>query len=398
LAIIEPKIIAPDSSHWAKWIDATISDDNARRAQALGLHERLLDLGRIPLLSWHHLEELLGVEDDQTARSRVAFIQSLPLIAWMRLPHEEAGCQIRARPRTSSLGSIIQVLAAEAIAASESCHDLVSIRDRARQLMLRTGPGSNAIGSESWVYDAMRPLLRARQPQIDMVAALSPLRAFDESRTIGELARRSVNSPDEMRAQLRVIYDKALQEATNSTGGDAHRAKTMADQFITRAIDHLPTPGTTVRDLLVSTLVSQGLDAEEVRDECVLGDLSELGLFRSHLRVVASETGRSFDDLKGVSMAVLPSRVIGDALRKHGQHRKKRPGSDLNDAYLGVLAAYCDVLYVDKRTAEDFRRAIAKEPKLIGLIGDVAKAADFTDLLVLLRHERIWTAVWRCIV
>jgi len=370
MAITEPKIIAPDSSHWAKWIDATISGDHARRAQALGLHERLLDLGRIPLLSWHHLEELLGVEDDETARSRVAFIQSLPLIAWMRLPHEEAG-----------LGSIIQVLAAEAVAASEGCLGLVSIRDRARQLMLRTGPGSDAIGSESWVWGAMRPLLRARQPQIDMVAALSPLRTFDESRTIGELARKSVKSPDEMRAQLRVIYDKALQEATNSTGGDAHRAKAMADQFMTRVIAHLPTPGTTVRDLLVSTLVSQGLDAEEIRDECVLADLSELGLFRSQLRVVASETGRSFDDLKGVSMAVLPSRVIGDALRKHGQHRKKRPGSDLSDAYLGVLAAYCDVLYVDKRTAEDFRRAIGKEPKLSGLIGDVAKAVDFADLL-----------------
>jgi len=370
LAITEPKIIAPDSSHWAKWIDATISGDNARRAQALGLHERLLDLGRIPLLSWHHLEELLGVEDDQTARSRVAFIQSLPLIAWMRPPHEEAG-----------LGSIIQVLAAEAVAASEGCRDLVSIRDRARQLVLRTGPGSDAIGSESWVWDAMRPALRGRQRQMETVAALSQLRIFDESRTIGELAQKSVKSPERVLAQLPVIYDRALQEAMNSTGGDAHRAKAMADQFITCVIARLPPPGSTVRDLLVSTLVSRGLDAEEVRDECVLADLTELCLFRSQLRVVASETGRSFDDLKGVSMAVLPSRVIGDALRKHGQYRKKRPGSDLNDAYLGVLAAYCDVLYVDKRTAEDFKRAIGKEPKLFGLIGDVAKAADFAGLL-----------------
>jgi len=176
--------------------------------------------------------------------------------------------------------------------------------------MLRTGPGSDAIGSESWVWGAMRPLLRALKPQIDMVAALSPLRTFDESRTIGELARKSVKSPDEMRAQLRVIYDKALQEATNSTGGDAHRAKAIADQFVTRVVAHLPTPGTKVRDLLVSTLVSQGLDAEEIRDECVLADLSELGLFRSQLRVVASETGRSFDDLKGVAMAVTAAREI----------------------------------------------------------------------------------------
>ncbi len=62
--------------------------------------------------------------------------------------------------------------------------------------------------------------------------------------------------------------------------------------------------------------------------------------------------------------------------RTHGQPGA-RPGSDLNDGYLGVLAAYCAVLYVDKRTAEDFSRAQRKEPRLKGLIGEISKAADF---------------------
>jgi hypothetical protein len=98
------------------------------------------------------------------------------------------------------------------------------------------------------------------------------------------------------------------------------------------------------------------------------------------LRIVASKTGRSFDDLKRIPIAELPSRLIGNSLKKHGQPRQKRPGGDLIDGYLGVLAAYSGMLYVDKRTAEDFRRAIAKETKLTGLIGVVAKAADFTDI------------------
>lgn len=46
-------------------------------------------------------------------------------------------------------------------------------------------------------------------------------------------------------------------------------------------------------------------------------------------------------------------------------------------SYRPNLAAYCAVLYVDERTAEDFARAQRKEPRLKGLIGDVAKAADF---------------------
>lgn len=326
--------------------------------------------GRIPLLSWHHLEELLGGKDDDAARARVAFLQGLPMLAYLRLAKDEAG-----------LGSIVQVLAAEAIAASEGHGDLISVRDRARELLLKTGSGTQAIGEEAWVWKAVRPMLRSHKSKADMIAALAPLQTFDENRTIGELAKSATNTPHQMRAQLNRIYAQSLQEAKQSTGGDSVRARTMADDFIARVVAIMPTPGITARELLVSTLVGQGLNEEEIRDEYVLADLSRLALFRSQLRVVASETGRSFEALKKVPMDVLPSRVIGEALRAHGQSRPFRPGSDINDGYLGVLAAYCAVLYVDKRTAEDFTRAQRKEPRLEGLIGEIRKAADFEALL-----------------
>jgi hypothetical protein len=68
-------------------------------------------------------------------------------------------------------------------------------------------------------------------------------------------------------------------------------------------------------------------------------------------------------------------------LKNHGQPRERRPGSDVHDSHLAVLAAYCDVLYVDKRTAEDFRQARQKDPRLDRMIGEIAKAADFEALL-----------------
>ncbi|MFB0876025.1 MULTISPECIES: hypothetical protein [unclassified Sphingobium] len=369
MPLLGSKIIAPDSSHWAKWLDATASRDAGRRGRALSLHGRLLEQGRVPLLSWHHLEELLGGDDDAAARDRISFLQSIPLVAWLRLPNDEAG-----------LGSAAQVRAAEAIAASEGLNDLLAIRDRARQLLLRIGTGSQAIGEEAWVWEAVRPMLRSRKSGSDMVAALGPLRTFDESRTIGELSKGKINSPREMKAQLGMIHAKALSEATQSTGGDAVRARAMADEFIERVLAIMPPPGTTVRDLLVSSLVDQGLDETEVRDESVLADLSRLGVFRSQLRTIASETGRSFNALKQVPMEMLPSWVITEALRKHGQVRTLRPGSDLHDSHLAVLAAYCEVLYVDKRTAEDFRQAVKKEPRLVGLIGEIAKASEFDGI------------------
>ena len=263
LSIVGPKFIAPDSSHWAKWLDSIMSRDKARRAEAEGFHARLVESGRIPLLSWHHLEELLGVEHDQTAQYRVDFLQSLPLIAWMRLPHQAEG-----------LGSIVEVLAAEAIAAAEGCPDFLSIRDRARQLLLRTGPGRSAIGSESWVWGVVRPCLRSRHPERDLVAALSPVKLFNDTCTIGELARASIITPDNLRARFHQIHAKILQEATNSVGGDVYRGKIMADEFIAQVVDMFPSRTLSIREFLVSILIRQGVDYDEIRDDCRLSDLS----------------------------------------------------------------------------------------------------------------------------
>lgn len=123
------------------------------------------------------------------------------MLAYLRLPKDGGG-----------LGSIAQVLAAEAIAVSEGRGDLISIRNRARELLLKTGSGTQAIGEEAWVWEVVRPMLRSQKSKTDMIAALGPLQTFDENRTIGELAKSAVNPPDLMRAQLNRIHLHALQE------------------------------------------------------------------------------------------------------------------------------------------------------------------------------------------
>lgn len=370
-AIFRTSFIAPDSSHWAKWLDAMHSPDPDRRRRATDLHTRLMERGRVPFLSWHHLEEMMGIEDEAKARARVASLQALPMVAWFQMPGEAHG-----------LGSVAQILAAEAIAASEGFDDLVSIRDRARTLLLRTGEGRKAIGEDGWVWEAIRPLFHGHRNKTDMVAALGALKIFDESRTIGEILRTSkVRSPDNIRAQFPSIQAKVYQDALQATGGDTNRAHAMVNEFMEQMLERMPPAGETVRELFVATLGTQGVDEDEIGDDCVLADLTRLGLFRSQLRVVAAETGRSFHELKRIKMDILPSRIIEEALRNHGQPRNRRPASDVHDAHLAVLAAYCDVLYVDKRTAEDFRRAKQKDPRLGAVIGEIAKAADFDALL-----------------
>ncbi|AOX21261.1 hypothetical protein A0U90_07075 [Kozakia baliensis] len=341
------------------------------RRRAANLHERLMAQGRIPLLSWHHIEELLGGKDDECAAARVSNLQAMPFMAWLRLPHAKEG-----------IGSIVDIFAAEVMAASEGHRDLAVVRDRARSLLMMTGNGRLAIGDHGWVWKAVRSVLHSRQDHLTAVSTLGSMESFDQTKTIGELSKFSIARPDVSRVKLARIRAQAIQQALRGTNGDAAKAKELADDFVEQILAILPPPRTTVRDLLVSSLVSQGVEEVEIRDEYVLADLTRLALFRNQLQLVAEETGKSFSDLKRVPMNTIPTFVINEAFSTHRQVRDKLPGSNVHDRHLAVLAAYCDVLYVDRRTAEDLLRLRRKEPHIDALMGEIAKGSDFEALLI----------------
>ena len=368
--IDRPCIIAPDSAHWSLWLDAMRSPKSDLRQRATSLHERLMEQGRVPLLSWHHLEELLGGKDDECAAARMASLRAMPFIAWLRFPHAAGG-----------VGSIVDIFAAEVIAACEGHNNLIAVRDRARSLLLMTGNGRQAIGEHGWVWEAVRPVLHSRQNHVTAVATLGSMQTFDQTKTIGELSKLYIADRATLRTKLVAIYEQAFQQALRGTNGKEARAREIAHDFIERTLAMAPPPGATVRDYLVSILISQELDEVEIRDDCVLGDLMRLALFRSQLRIVAEQISRPFADLKLVSMDLIPSFVIDEAIRIHRQSRDKLPGSDVHDRHLAVLAAYCEFLYVDRRTSEDLLRVRRKEPQISALLGNIAKAGDFESLL-----------------
>lgn len=370
MPLSRPLIIAPDTSHWANWIDAALSDDAERRFAARGLHQRLLAAGRVPFLSWHHLEEMLCVDNAQNAAARVRYIQSLPLIAWMRFP-EEAG-----------LGAVTDVLAAEAIAFDSGCDSLLTVRDHVRSALLRTGPAIQAVGEDNWVWDVARPLMRQRRPKQGMVTALSGLRVMDESQTFGQLASRPKRSPEERRQMIAAIHARALADAmTADPARTPADARQFADHFVAQVIEMMPGDDVDPRQLMIDTYVGQGLDPDEIAEDRTIAELSTLATFRTQLKVVSEKTNLPFERLKRVRMETLPSWRIAEALRLYGQNRVVRPGSDSHDSALAVLGAYTDVLYVDKRTHEDFRRMRSKDPEVASLLGAVEKARHYEDVV-----------------
>ena len=368
MTLDHPTIVAPDTSHWANWIDAAVRGGDASQT-ALDLHDRLLRGGRVPFLSMHHLEELLVVDDPVSARDRVTFLRSLPLVAWMQTPQDVG------------LGSIVDILSAEAVAHDAGHEGIADIRDHVRLSLMRVGHGKGAVGVDAWVWDVARHAMRERRAHIGMVAALSDMRAMDDTQTFGQLCKQSIRSPAEREEMLSAMHRAAFVRSKNA---DARRsdaeALDFANQFVARVIAQMPPHDVPVRQLLIDSYMKQGVDEHEIRDDHTIAELSALATFRSQLMVVAEKTGLPFQRLKRVEMQSLPSWRIADALRRHGQERTKKPGSDVHDQHLAVLAAYTDILFVDKRTLEDFRRVRQKEPELAALFREIRKASDFSAI------------------
>lgn len=233
------------------------------------------------------------------------------------------------------------------------------------------------------MWEVARPHFLERRVDAGTIAALSDLRTFDDSLTVGQVAPMPKRNADGLLRSIAATHGQAQREVMAADAKlEVTHAREMADNFISRAISNLPASDMSPRELVVSICVAQGVDPAELRDARRLSDLSTLATLRSQLRFVAELTDLPFHRLRLVRMEQLPSWRIVQALRKHGQQRTKRPGSNVADGRLAVLAAYTDTLHVDKRTHEDFRRVRQKETDIASLIGDVTKARHYSDLAV----------------
>lgn len=367
--MIRPYIVSLDSSQWMNWLDDALRPGRSRKVTARSFHQRLVSGGIIPLFSWHHLEEILAIADLGLARERIGLISDIPLIAWLGLPGERGP------------GAITQIVAAEAIAIAEGGREPKSVRDHARSLLLQTGSGNNMLGDNLSMWELVRSNVLKRRQERQLQAAVRPFQMFDESRTVGEISKGRIRSPVERTKTINAQRAALAMEIANHGDEKIDDPAAMAAAFYQGVASFALPSGITVRQMIVAMLVGRGIDQHEITDDRILADLTELATFRSQLQAIASYTGIRFAELKQLPREIFPHYVVTQALRLFGQQRNRRPASDVNDGYLAALAPYCDKLYVDKRTAEDFRRAQNRNSVLSSLVGQVLRARDYEAVL-----------------
>lgn len=334
------------------------------------LYDHLIAAGRIPLLTFHHLEELLAIEDGDWAMRRISFIRSLPLIAFVRYPNDDV-----------QTGTIVDMLAAEIAATLSGAKTMDEVREAARGLLVRTGRGTDVIGTEMWVWQVVREECLRRNRSSRSIAAIRRMGLFDDRRTVGEIVKGSIRPPSERRSRLARMSDEVADHVRTRGDVRIEDPAGVANWFMSELGEVDLPPGIDVRGLLEWALTEQGIDREEIRDDARLADLNRLAIYRTRLKIIADHLDVPYVRLKAIDPAILPSLSIQQGLERYGQDRRRRPGSDLTDECLAALAPYVDELFVDRRTREDFRRFGRADKSLFNRIGTVRSTAEFTGLL-----------------
>jgi hypothetical protein len=370
--ILRPRFIALDSSHLVAIAGDKLSQEKGRRNDAKAFEDCFDSSGCLLLLSWHHFEEILRHRDDAVVADRIAYIQSLPVAAWVSSFHSE-----------DVPGSIVDIHTYETAVAFDSPHaEIIAVRDEVAKRLVRLGKGARAIKPFLEEWNVLRPMLWEREERERELVAISTSDFVDISRTRAkDWLKGAVHSPEEAFRRLGLMGQRLTADIR--TRGDrripdaGHTAAGFFDDVIRESAVLYENPSNPALEYLRQ----RDIDPSEIGDETTMGEICAWATFRHDLRVINRNLGLPWPELKArVTEGRIPSGVIQSALREHGQKLSERKGSELTDRYLACLSPYADITYVDKRTHENFLRAKRKLPELAALVRNVQKAAHYREI------------------
>jgi len=251
------------------------------------------------------------------------------------------------------------------------------IADAAKEV---SQPDTEAMGRDDWGWQMVRHEAVRRSDQAREITAISPFPFLDENLTLGQLLQGHLAGSREVSSRFAAMETRLTEEIATKGDRRIGDPARMATDFLRQVAELVGQPSS-VRELIASTYVRRGLELHELRDELTIRELNELASFRIKLRVVAPKTGRTFEELRVlVRMERCPHWIIEQDMRARAPDLPERKGSDLVDGYLATLAAYVDHLFVDKRTAETFRRLL-RSSQTLSIVNRVSKAGTFEAML-----------------
>lgn len=359
-AIDRPLLLALDTSHLGKWCDDWSSQDEQRTRVAREFQERLARTNYAPLITSHHLLELLAIENAEEAQKRISFIKSIPCLTW-----------ISRADKCEGIGSIIDLLAFEANAALKfPSFDATKIRDHVSGVLIQAGTGRDAIAPYDPFWPEFLSFARQHSRRAREVASISHVEFGNVSqKKISDILQGRLRSREEIARKITAMEQELTKEITEKGDRRVDRPFITSKNFFDAIADSVSQLPRTTIAFIERNLELAGITVSELHPDATVADIADLGEFRRKL-MVAAEHSKLFNlsQLRDVLPDKIPSWLIQRGLRVHSQKLSRSSGSDITDKHLACLTPYADVTTLDKRPKENLRRAKRKSSALSALI------------------------------
>ncbi|MFM0630854.1 hypothetical protein [Paraburkholderia xenovorans] len=313
-------------------------------------------------------------ENDSLVDSRLRYLQGWPMAAWV------TGDVPNVIP-----GSEWDVFRAEVRAAyAHPRHDVLGVRNVARDELLSFGTGFEAVPESLSHWRILRPFLAEQQVHSQKVAAISPWRVieFDNMR-LADLLNMPLRVPESVETTLAEVGARLEKEITERGDKRIVSPGDVAANFMSDVVAgvQLATSEDSSVPLPIRMLLHAGLELDEINLDATFRETMNLAVFRRRLKMASDAEDLPWKEVKEiVTLPRVPSAFIRECIRTFGQDQPERKGSEVNDLSLLCLSPYANVTFVDKRTLESVRRAKQKVSCLAELLGNVRKVASYRDI------------------
>ena len=368
--IIRPKLAAIDSSLLASWAKDALSSMQEPKARAIGSLEAFFEKNWIPVICWHHFDELIRYPEMQVVANRIAFLKSLPQVAW-----------ISSSMGSNDLGSIVDLFDAEVkeivIAKDIERGDLVS---SVREHLVRYGTPAQITTLDDW--EELRPLLMANRARQQEVASIVHV----ENRSDDKVRIVSLNKakPKDRASRERFIKRYAVDiEQDLKLRGDRRLRDSAgtARKFTSSIAENIEEMCARNVSPLEAFATQFDVPMSDISNETTLAEFKQIARRRRLLRGTSSRLGLELEAIwPTLRYAKIPSEIIQAQIRRARKSVPRTSGSDLGDDYLTCLAPYVDAIVVDKRTHEFLNQCTRRDPVFSGMVGFFTRAATYESL------------------
>jgi hypothetical protein len=366
MTLLRPKLISLDSATWGN-LARDKDRENARK-----LITRLSAGDVVPFLSWHHIAELIHHGSDDVFDQRVALLRSIPFIAFLKQPQEEA-----------YIGSIVDLRSAEiAEAFRDPLADHASIVRRAESKITNGFASGVELSrdNQEWWEIYRRNFAENFQKRDAEISALTHFPAADLSEKVFAKEHR-LRPLHEAQAQFKKMASALAQRLKSDVKKGVPNPEFLAEEFMREAYEEglvMYKDNATGIDALLKVY---GVDRKKLPRNTTVGDVGEEAVFAKQLSINESRFGLPNGALQRVvKKEMLPSWVIWQGLSRALLKLPKAERGNVNDKSIVPFGLYLDRLQVDKRIRDAIRRVARSSNLFATLQSKLFEATDYKRL------------------